>query len=891
VKKAVWKADWLAGLVVSLVFLVVGQTVVLQSLERRAYDWGVAASYKTPNDRVAIIAIDDESIANIGRWPWPRDVQAKLIDNLAKAGAKVIATSVLYVEPQVDPGLANINKLIAFFNGSYLARALPGETVRMGKLISEADEAVAAAPENRGNKARASLLGLTRFLRQSSFNGRLRNDVVALAGLLRTAEEELNTDRALARVIQKAGNVLLGMSFDIGEPLGNPDRPLDDFVARDALRSIRSSPDAVSLGYLPLPTRKLLAPIARVGQVAAGIGHVNLLQDFDGVVRSHPLVLRYYDSYFPSLALLAAARSVNLGVGDIVLRMGEGVTLGALDIGTDEELAMHLFFYRGKGDKGPFPEDSFFDVYSGKIPVEKYRNKIVLIGPTALGVGSSYVTPISAGMAPVEILAHTVSSILNEDFFTVPSWSPAVELGVLLLVALYLMLLLPRLSAGPAAAATAGILVILAGTHFYLMVERAVWVRLMVPATLLLVGHLVLTTKRFLVTERGKVKADADSAESNRMLGLAFQSQGQLDMAFDKLRKVPVDDAVMESLYNLGLDFERKRQFSKAASVFGYMAGHDAKFKDITQRIARNRVLEDTVVLGGGRGTAKGALITGQAGVQRPMLGRYEVEKELGKGAMGVVYLGRDPKINRVVAIKTLALSQEFEEEELDEVRQRFFREAETAGRLNHPNIVTIYDAGEEHDLAYIAMELLKGKDLMRYTRAGHLLPVSVLIDILVKVAEALQFAHSQRVVHRDIKPANIMYEVDAGNVKVTDFGIARITDSSKTKTGLVLGTPSYMSPEQLAGKKVDGRSDLFSLGVTIYQLCTGQLPFKGESMASLMFKIANETPQGVLEIRADLPPCLSAIIQKTLIKKVADRYQSGAELAADLRACKGQLG
>jgi tRNA A-37 threonylcarbamoyl transferase component Bud32 len=406
----------------------------------------------------------------------------------------------------------------------------------------------------------------------------------------------------------------------------------------------------------------------------------------------------------------------------------------------------------------------------------------------------------------------------------------------------------------------------------------------------LLVGHLVLTTKRFLVTEQGKVKADADSAESNRMLGLAFQSQGQLDIAFDKLRKVPVDDSVMESLYNLGLDFERKRQFSKAVSVFGYMARHDAKFKDITQRVARNQALEDTVVLGGGTGGAKGTLITGQAGVQKPMLGRYEVEKELGKGAMGVVYLGRDPKINRVVAIKTLALSQEFEEEELEDVRQRFFREAETAGRLNHPNIVTIYDAGEEHDLAYIAMELLKGKDLMRYTRPGHLLPVDAVIDVLLKVADALDYAHSQRVVHRDIKPANIMYEVDSRNVKVTDFGIARITDSSKTKTGLVLGTPSYMSPEQLAGKKVDGRSDLFSLGVTMYQLCTGQLPFKGESMASLMFKIANESPQNVLELRPDLPPCLAAILQKILVKKVAERYQTGGELATDLRACKDQL-
>ena len=185
----------------------------------------------------------------------------------------------------------------------------------------------------------------------------------------------------------------------------------------------------------------------------------------------------------------------------------------------------------------------------------------------------------------------------------------------------------------------------------------------------------------------------------------------------------------------------------------------------------------------------------------------------------------------------------------LDEVKERFFREAETAGRLNHPNIVTIYDAGEEHDLAYISMEFLKGKDLAPHTKADNLLPTKKVVDIIAKVAEALDYAHEQNVVHRDIKPANIMYEPETGVVKVTDFGIARITDSSKTKTGMVLGTPSYMSPEQLAGKKVDGRSDLFSLGVMLYQLSTGQLPFTGESMASLMYKIANEPHMSALAV------------------------------------------
>jgi serine/threonine-protein kinase len=221
----------------------------------------------------------------------------------------------------------------------------------------------------------------------------------------------------------------------------------------------------------------------------------------------------------------------------------------------------------------------------------------------------------------------------------------------------------------------------------------------------------------------------------------------------------------------------------------------------------------------------------------------------------------------------------------LDDARERFFREAETAGRLQHQNIVTIFDAGEEHDLAYIAMEFLKGQDLVSCCKDGNLLPVPRVLSIIARVAEALAYAHKQNVVHRDIKPANIMYEPESDTVKVTDFGIARITDSSKTKTGLVLGTPSFMSPEQIAGKKVDGRSDLYSLGVMLFQMLTGVLPFRGDSMAELMYKIANEAAPDIRFIRPDLPERLTGILNTALNKQVESRYQTGDQFASDLRA------
>ena len=408
----------------------------------------------------------------------------------------------------------------------------------------------------------------------------------------------------------------------------------------------------------------------------------------------------------------------------------------------------------------------------------------------------------------------------------------------------------------------------------------------MMPGLLLATGHILLTTKRFFLSEKGKARLDVESAESNRMLGLSLQGQGQLDMAFEKFRKLPMDKSALELMYNLALDYERKRQFNKAKSVYDYMSESDAKFRDIKQRTSRAKSLEETVMLGGGGSSPGGTVLLDGGGIEKPMLGRYEIDRELGKGAMGSVYLGKDPKISRTVAIKTMALSQEFEDDELVEVKQRFFREAETAGRLNHPNIVTIFDAGEEHDLAYIAMEFLKGSDLSKYIKPDTLLPLKQVLSIIQRAADGIDYAHQYNVVHRDIKPANIMWDPQTDECKITDFGIARITDSSKTKTGMVLGTPSYMSPEQLAGKKVTGQSDIFSLGVMLFQMVTGQLPFTGDSMAALMYKITNEKHPSPDTINPDIPRCVTVIINRSMEKDVTKRYQRGKEMVDDINKC-----
>jgi len=271
------------------------------------------------------------------------------------------------------------------------------------------------------------------------------------------------------------------------------------------------------------------------------------------------------------------------------------------------------------------------------------------------------------------------------------------------------------------------------------------------------------------------------------------------------------------------------------------------------------------------------------------MLGRYRVLKELGRGAMGLVYLGKDPTIQRFVAIKTMQLDRIDHDDKLQDVKARFFREAESTGRLSHPNIVTIYDAGEENDLGYIAMELIEGTPLKQWTRKPNLMSINEVLLTVATVADALDYAHQQGIVHRDIKPANIMLTKDRV-VKVMDFGIAKMASSSKTETNIVLGTPTYMSPEQISGKKVDGRSDIFSLGIVLFELLTGQLPFTADNLSAVLFSIAHHPHPAIHTLRPDLPLMVQEVVDRALQKELPHRYRRAEEFGVELRACVRSL-
>ncbi len=269
-------------------------------------------------------------------------------------------------------------------------------------------------------------------------------------------------------------------------------------------------------------------------------------------------------------------------------------------------------------------------------------------------------------------------------------------------------------------------------------------------------------------------------------------------------------------------------------------------------------------------------------------IGRYRVLGELGRGAMGVVYRAEDPMLNRTVAIKTILLSSD--PVVRAEYEARFRQEAKAAGGLNHPNLITIYDVGREGDMAYMAMELLEGVELRGMMKAGRL-ELPFVLEILAQVADGLAFAHERGVVHRDVKPGNIMI-VGERRAKVMDFGVARMRASDiETQVGAVLGSPKYMSPEQVSGAPIDGRSDVFSLGVMLYELATGAPPFSAPDVQQYMLQIAGATPAPPSDLNRALPPMLDLIVARALEKDPARRYQGAADLAADLRACLAQPG
>jgi CHASE2 domain-containing sensor protein len=828
------------------VFILIGMLSSLnpwEHLEHKHYDFW-AHHFRSPQDQpIVIVAIDEKSIRELGDWPWPRSRIAEMVRLLTAQGAGAMGIWPLYTRPDPDPGLQEIEEA--------------------KKQVGDRDW--------RGGRQAARIV----------------------QGMLSKAEDRLDHDAQLIEAARRARNVVLPIRFTKGRQAATESDKMSGMLVLNSL-----NPEVLASGAGETPRAEaetLNGPpqglIAATGvwetfedlaSKASGLGHLNLDEDEDGLFRRMPLLMAYKNRLFPAMSLQLAIRHMGGRLKDLTGGrdfFGQPcLRIKHLEIATDDAYRILMNYDGGWTRKKTY---SFVDVLQGSLDPAIFRNNIILIGVTGEGMTPFYRIGPYDKASSVEITANVLARILSTVRLSRPSWARSLEIVALLYFAFFLMFVIPRVNVRVGAL----ILGIFLATWYVLVVVLLLgygyWVKPFGPAVLACSGFVLL------VAEGYSRKLWHEVLDANKTLGLHYQGQGQLDLAYDRFIKCPLrNETVKHLLYNLGLDFERKRMFEKASMIYRLIGKH-GPFKDIEKRSSRLETPDGTMSLPVAGGGVEKPLLMNDSDI-RPIFGRYEVLRELGRGSMGTVYLGRDPKINREVAIKTLKYA-DVGPGDLEQVKTRFFREAEAAGKLSHPNIVSIYDVGEEHDMAYIAMELLNGRDLTRFCVPGHLLPVHQVLSIITEVAAALDYAHGQGVIHRDIKPANIMLLED-GRVKVTDFGIALVVDSSKTRTGTVLGTPNYMSPEQVAGQTLDGRSDLFSLGIVLYELLAGAKPFKGDTISAIIHAVTHNAHQPLSEVEQEIPACCQAIVDRLLAKGPNDRFDSAARLTEAIEACAAEL-
>jgi serine/threonine-protein kinase len=656
-------------------------------------------------------------------------------------------------------------------------------------------------------------------------------------------QQSVGYNDSLAAAFSRAGNVVFGFHYSQNDPASG--LLLPNGIMKSALR--RFDNQSAFAQYPPPAAARLHPPDGALVDAADYVGFVNVSIDNDRKVRWQPLMVSFRGEFFPSIHIAAAASYLGLKQHDLQIRVGTGISMGSQLIPTDSRGQMNVNFV---GPAGTYKMFSAADLLNKQISPHELTGKMVLVGFTASGATNKYSTPVGSSLPGLELNANIIENILHDSVLRGNSGKVNINLFILIAIGVFCALILPKISLINRIAVLVIFLVVLLNLNYILFTTFNQVTRTFYPALeivfFLAAAPIIKTTK--------ESKAEDDDDE---------------------------DEVDYESLLSSGRGSGIQDRTAHVAtqSTFNQTAG---KRTSISSGTGTMYISPATAPLG-----QKETAPTSVATLEPPPtdhFGRYRILRAIGKGAMGMVYQGLDPAIDRSVALKTIRVDQGADPQETEELRERLTREAKAAGKISHPNIVTIYDVGEENGMQYVAMEYLEGNTLENLLRRGIDWDYRTISKVMIQTCEALDYAHENGIVHRDIKPANIMI-LEGNKVKVMDFGIARVERSaSLTQTGTALGTPNYISPEQLKGQPVDRRSDIFSLGVVFYEVLTHEKPFKGDTISALIYSILHTDPPRPSETNLDIPRIFDKIIAKALVKDPDLRFQRAKDIADILR-------
>jgi len=673
-----------------------------------------------------------------------------------------------------------------------------------------------------------------------------------------------------------------------------------------------------------LLARKLFLPAGKILKTRPKLGFSYIMPDDDKILRHQSMVMNYEGYYYPSVALMAAAVYEKVKPEMVKITEGQTIELGSrVTIPINNKSEFFLNFYK----ENPFVKFSANQILGEGFNFSQLSGKAILITVDEFDNSEYFKTPVSDETPRYLITATTLSNLINRDMITIGFKSVLFNLLLLFLLGGICAFVMPQISL-LYRFVTLGIgLFLLINVNYFMLSSFNVLVELSyigLEFVLFMAAAPMLETSLVLGEEAEAIrKKRAKEKARKRMerLRLKAKSQsGETEAEEPVVREIKASSSDPENVATAILSGEEVKATSaieQDQDIKGSLGGSTSiplkdhqslnldgdgsgdydseKASGLSQKIKLDSEPEiiDPTSLDNAAATENQddrVLITdcddGFNSTPQPAditkLGRYEVSGILGKGAMGQVYMGKDPAINRPIALKTIRLDFVTDPAEMAELKKRLHLEAQAAGRLSHPNIVTIYDVGSEGDLQYIAMEYLEGQTLEQMIKRKVKFNYRIIAQIIVQICAGMDYAHKQGIVHRDIKPANIMIRSDY-RVKVMDFGIARVESSSMTKTGIAMGTPNYISPEQLKGQRVDNKADIFSLGVVMYEMLLGRRPFKGENITSLIYSIIHTEPEKPSSVNPQVPLLFDHIVLRALQKDPKDRYQHALEIVNDL--------